>query len=227
MEPILLFVLFAIVIIGLAILSAMQAAKRRKALEKFAHEKGLSFNAGNDHAMESLYSFSILKTGSRRYAYNVMEGAWNNRRISAFDYHYETYSTDSKGRRTTHHHYFSAVVVNACLSLKPLFIRKENFFDKIGEFFGYDDIDFESAEFSKKFCVKSPDKKWAYDVLHQETMEFLLQSPRFTLDFQGCHIIAYWGSTFGVKDFEAAFQVVDGIISRLPRSLIEELKGAH
>ena len=40
--------------------------------------------------------------------------------------------------------------------------------------FGYQDIKFESAEFSKTFCVRSPDKKFAYDVCNAKMMEYLL-----------------------------------------------------
>lgn len=214
------------VVIAIAVFSAIQAAKRRKTLEEWARSKDLSFTAASDYAMDSRFAgFSALQKGSNRYAYNIMKGLWNERTIYAFDYHYETYSRSSKGARRTHHHYFSAAVVDTGLSLKPLFIRKEGFFDKIGEFFGFDDIDFESAEFSRRFCVKSSDRKWAYDVLHQETMEFLLHAPCFTLDFRGHHILACRGGTFGVKDFAAALDVIDGIVSRLPRSLIEEMKG--
>ena len=227
-EPIFLFILFAILIIVIAVFAGIQAAKRRKELEAWARSTGLSFDSGYDYAMDERYSaFSVLKNGSSRYAYNIMEGVLNNRGVCAFDYHYETYSNDSKGRRQTHHHYFSAVIVDTQLPLKPLFIREEGFFDKIGEFFGFDDIDFESAEFSRKFCVKAPDRKWAYDVLHQETMEFLLNSPRYTLDFQGSCVLACHSSTFSVSEFAAAIGVIEGIITRLPRSLLEEMKGVR
>ena len=121
----------------------------------------------------------------------------NSRRIWAFDYHYETYSSSKHGRRTNHH-YFSAVIIAPNMLLKPLFIRPEHFLDKVTEFFGYDDIDFESAEFSRKFYVKSPDKKWAYDVIGQPTMEFLLAAPRFTLQFAGGGVIACHGQTFEI-----------------------------
>ena len=40
------------------------------------------------------------------------------------------------------------------------------------------EIEFESTEFSKEFHVKSPDRRWAFDVLSQATMEFLLALPQ-------------------------------------------------
>jgi len=73
--------------------------------------------------------------------------------------------------------------------------------------------------------VKAQNKKWAYDVIHQETMEFLLHSPRFTIEFQTPNIIIYESGTFSVEEFQQAMNVVEGILKRLPNYLLEELKG--
>ncbi len=227
MEPLIVIVVVA-VIIAVAVLGHLAAKKRREAMAKWARGRGFAFDAGKDHGMDGRFGrFSCLQQGSRRYAYNTCSGRVGERELVAFDYHYETYSTDSKGRRQTHHHYFSAVIVNARLPLKPLFIRPEGFFDKVTEFLGYDDIDFESSEFSRRFYVKSPDKKWAFDVIHQATMEFLLHAPTFTLDFQAPHVIAYRSKKFDVEEFDSALGVVEGILERLPEYLLRELKGVE
>jgi len=214
------------VFIGLAILSGMMAAKRRKAIELWAMSKSLRFSSAKEYGVNNHYpQFSCLRQGSRQYAYNICRGEIYSRLIEAFDYHYETYSTNSKGHRQTHHHYFSAVVIESKLPLKPLFMRPESFFDKISEFVGFDDIDFESAEFSRKFYVKANDKRWAYDVIHQRTMEFLFSMPQFTIEFSHNAVIAYRSSTFQVVDFEVAIQVVIGILERLPEYVVKQLQG--
>jgi hypothetical protein len=116
-------------------------------------------------------------------------------------------------------------VVDTGLPLKPLFIRPEGFFDKVTEFVGLDDIDFESAEFSQKFFVKAPDRRWAYDVLHQKTMELMLAYPRFYIEFQGTQVMAYYDNrTFSLGDFSSALKVVTTILEDLPPGVVEELK---
>ncbi len=221
-----LIVLVVIAVIALAVYGHIQAQKRREAMAQLARSLGLSFDPEEDYGMDDRFaSFSCLRQGEQRYAYNTLQGMVREHPVRAFDYHYETYSTDSKGRRTTHHHHFSAVIVDSGLPLKPLFIRPEGFLDKITEFFGWDDIDFESAEFSRKFYVKSPDKRWAFDVIHQATMEFLLESPVFTLDFQGRHVMAYRDNKFDPQEFIVALEVIEGVLSRLPKSVLRELKG--
>ncbi len=62
-----------------------------------------------------------------------------------------------------------------------LTIAPESFGLKIAEAFGVaNDIKFESAEFSRKFSVRSADKKFAYDVCNQQMMEYLLLNPDLT-----------------------------------------------
>ena len=55
-----------------------------------------------------------------------------------------------------------------------LLIRGEGLFDKLRGALGFDDIDFESEEFSRRFYVVSTDKKFAYDVVHPRMMEWLM-----------------------------------------------------
>jgi hypothetical protein len=220
-------VIAVIAFIALAILGAMQASKRRKELAAWAASRGLTYREAKDHNfMNRFPEFSCLRAGEKnRFAFNIINGSLDQRPVVCFDYHYQTTSTDSKGRRQTHTHYFSGLIVQAPWALKPLFIRPEGFFDKITEFFGYDDIDFESAEFSRKFYVKSPDKKWAFDVLHQRAMEFLLGQPRFTIEMAGQRILAYRGKTFAIPDFEAAHRVIDGLLDQLPEYVRREIAG--
>jgi hypothetical protein len=156
-----------------------------------------------------------------------MEGKHQDRPCCAFDYHYETYTTDSKGRRQTHHHHFSAVVLECGLPLKPLFLRPESMFDRLGEMFGLDDIDFESTDFSRAFHVKATDKRWAFDVIHQGTMEFLLQAPRYHVELQGPWLMAWRTSRMKPVDFQGALFVLDGILDRLPRYLVQDLSGGR
>ncbi|REK12359.1 MAG: hypothetical protein DWQ37_12405 [Planctomycetota bacterium] len=223
-----LFIILVIAIVAaLAIYQYYRNEQRKKALRELALRNGWHFRAAKDWGMDARYAaFSCFQKGSNRYAFNILQGSHDDRPICAFDYHYETYSTDSKGRRQTHHHYFSAVVLDTNLPLKPLVIRPEGFFDKIGEFFGLDDIDFESAQFSREFHVTSPDRRWAFDVIHQATMEYLLAAPRFTLEFAGPRVAARRGKRLNPEEFEVALQVACGVLDRLPNYLLREWKGA-
>jgi len=220
-SPIALFVLFGVVFAAIFALALWFAAKRRKDLAAWAQSRGLVFSSAKDSGAEDRYpAFDCLRHGRSRYAYNQISGDWNGRQFHGFDYRYVTGS--GKNRQT---HTFSAVVLTCAVPLKPLFIRPEGFFDKVTEFFGYDDIDFESAQFSREFYVKSPDKRWAYDVVHQRTMEFLLNMPRFTIKFDRHRVIVYRSRTFKPSEFGTAAELVEGILDRLPEYVVQQQSG--
>lgn len=216
-----LFVVIGVIVVAAIIYSIYASSQRRKALIAWAHAHGLTFDQSKDRSLDDRYpEFDCLRQGSSRYSYNHINGQWNGKGFLGFDYHYETGS--GKNRST---HRFSAVVLESTIPLKPLFIRPEGFFDKVTEFFGYDDIDFESAEFSRKFYVKSPDKKWAYDVIHARTMDYLLAAPQFTVKFDRRYVIAYRSSTFKPEQFAAAAELIEGILDRLPEYVIRQQTG--
>jgi hypothetical protein len=213
--------IFALVIVG-AIYGLIAAKRRREEMRAWASARGMAFDPSRRGIESSYPNFKCLRQGSGRYAHNMMNGQWQGRRFLGFDYHYETHSTDSKGHTQTNHHHFSAVILGSDVPLEPLFIRPEGFFDKITEFFGIDDIDFESAEFSRKFYVKASDRRWAFDVIHARTMEFLLAQPRFSIEFDRNSVIAWRSSRFSLAEFEQAAEVVRGILDLLPDYVVKQ-----
>jgi len=216
--PEFLFILFAVFIVLAVIYGFYAAAKRRKALTEWAIRKGLLFEPGSSCDMEAAFpAFNCLRRGSSRRAYNIITGKLDGYELTAFDYRYTTGS--GKNRRT---HFFSAVVLESLVLLKPLSLRRESVFDKVTEFFGLDDIDFESAEFSREFYVKSPDRKWAYDVIHARMMEYLLAAPRFSIQFDRRHVMAWRDTLFEPADFDAAVGLIRGMMDRLPDYLVKQ-----
>lgn len=64
-------------------------------------------------------------------------------------------------------------------------ITRQNFLLRIAEAFGYEDIHFESAEFSRVFCVRSKDKRFAYDVCNPQMIEYLLTNRDLGIEIEG------------------------------------------
>ena len=182
---VIIFILFAALVVAGGIWSAIAARKRREAFATLAARLGLRFSSDRDHGLAERFRFlDKLAQGSNRYAYNVLSGDYQGHPVLALDYHYETRSTDSKGRRQTHHHHFSFFILLLPRGFPELTISREGIFSKVAQAFGYDDIDFESHEFSRKFCVRGKDKKFAYDVCHTRTMEYLLANPDLTIEIE-------------------------------------------
>ncbi|MFM7134861.1 MAG: hypothetical protein ACKO0W_11145, partial [Planctomycetota bacterium] len=95
--------------------------------------------------------------------------------------------TVSTGKTTTtipYIHGFLAVRPPLALA-EELAVRREQFVDRVGEFFGSDDIDFESDAFSRAFHVKCPSRRFAFDLFDPMMIEFFLKSDPPGVEMRG------------------------------------------
>ena len=215
-------VVLVVIAIG-AIYSMIQARKRMEGLFELAQRLGLNFSAAEDYGLPDRYGFlKQLAQGENRYARNVLSGTYQQNQVLAFDYHYETHTTDSKGGRQTQHHWFSFFILTLPAVFPDLTIRRENFLTKVAEVFGYQDIKFESAEFSKAFCVRSPDKKFAYDVCNAKMMEYLLANRDLSVEIENQVLALAFNTCLSVEQIESNLQRLVEIRSRLPAYLFTQ-----
>ena len=179
MGPLIIVGVVAIMVV-LGVLGYISARKRREAMRAVAARLGLRFEPGKNRGLARHYRFlDKLRRGSNRYAFNILSGSYEGHDMMLFDYHYQTGSG-----KNTHHHYFSFFILQLPMSFPELVIDKEGFFSKIAQAVGYDDIDFESHEFSRKFCVRSADKKFAYDVCNVRMIEYLLSNSDLSIEIE-------------------------------------------
>jgi hypothetical protein len=217
-----LFIIIIPVVIALMIWGAIHAHKKEQerlaAMRAWALERGISFSEEKLRSFEDEYpGFDCLRSGRNRYAHNIMSGELEGFKTTMFDYHYQTRSRDSKGRTRTRTHRFSAVLIDPGFPIRPIVVRREGLFDKMKAAFGWDDINFESADFSRTYYVQCPDKRWAYDVIHGEVMEMLLGVNGFWFESDGEWILCRGNEgRFELAQFEEAFQVVAKILRVVP-----------
>ena len=216
--PFLIAAVLLIAVIG-SIWGAIQARKRQEGLFALAQRLNLGLNPGLDYATADRFDFlKQLAQGDNRYATNVLSGNYRQNDVLAFDYHYETQTHDKNGTHTEHH-WFSFCILTLPATFPDLTIRRENFFTKIAEAFGYQDIKFESAEFSKTFLVRSPDKKFAYDVCNAQMMEYLLANRDLSVEIENEVGALVFNARIAVEQFERDLQRLIEIRSRLPEYL--------
>jgi hypothetical protein len=219
MQILIIFVCIAIFIL-VVVAGTISARKRREAMGTLAAKLGLRFEPGKDRDMARHYQFlDKLCSGSNRYAFNVLSGTYRESKVTVFDYHYETHSTDSKGRHQTHHHYFSFFILQLPVLFPELAIGREGFFSKIAQALGYDDIDFESHEFSRKFCVRSKDKKFAYDVCNARMIEYLLANDDLTIEIENDALAVSFNRRLKPEQIEPNLNRLIEIRSLLPEYL--------
>ncbi len=172
-EPgLILLVLLAAAVVGLWIYQ--RERERRENLQYLAMKLELDFSPARDGFHHRRYGHDLFRQGRRRTAWNTLSGvrtvAGKPVRVKMGDYRYTTGS----GKNARTHKLSYAIFHLPWVGTPDLLIRREHIGDKLKSGLGFDDINFESEEFSRRFWVKSSDRKYAYDVLHPRMMQLLL-----------------------------------------------------
>jgi len=216
------FIIVVICVVGAIIWGIYAGKKRRDAMTELARRLGLQFSSERNYQMAERYAFlDKLRQGSNRYAYNIITGDYQGHGVTVFDYHYETESRDSKGNRDTDHHHFSFFILTLDKCFPELTIAKESFFSKIAQAIGFDDIDFESHEFSKKFVVRSKDKKFAYDFCNAQMIDYLLGHPNINIEVDQNSLALGFDRCLTVEEIEPRLNQLIKLRSLMPDYLFE------
>lgn len=211
MQPLIIFAFIAIFAV-VAILGYISSLKRREAMAAMAVKLSLHFMPGKDRYMPNRYRFlDKLRRGSDRYVFNVLSGSYQGHEVLLFDYHYKTGSG-----KNTHHYYLSFFILHLPASFPELIIAPEGIFSKIAQAVGYDDIDFESHEFSRKFCVRSKDKKFAYDVCNARMIEYLLSNTDLSIEIDDRVMAISFNSRLAPEQIEPNLNRLITVRSLLP-----------
>jgi len=99
-------------------------------------------------------------------------------------------------------------------------ITHEGLLSNIAQAFGYADIDFESAEFSRAFCVRSKDRKFAYDVCHAQMMEYLLANRDLSIEIENEALALAFNSRLSPEQIESNLERLVEFRLRLPGYLL-------
>jgi hypothetical protein len=214
MQPLIIVGFIAIGIVAL-VFGVLAARKRREAMRALAAKLGLRFEPGKNRHLAREYKFlDKLRRGSNRYAYNILSGSYRENNVILFDYHYQTGSG-----KDTHHYHISFFMLHLPVSFPELVIGREGFFSKVAQAIGYDDIDFESHEFSRKFCVRSKDKKFAYDVCNARMIEYLLANADLNIEIEDGSLAISFDRRLSPESIEPNLNRLLEIRSLMPKYL--------
>jgi hypothetical protein len=218
----------ALIIVG-AVVSAKKERERTEQLAVFARSIGLTFDPAQSSAIASRFAhFELFRRGDTRRGWNTMHGPFQlgeiEGHVTAGDYRYTVESGSGKSRsRTTYR--VSYLIVRPDLPLRAtLSFRSEHVFDKLAGAIGFDDIDFESAEFSRRFHVKCDDRKFAYDLFDPRMMEWMLKDPPPSLQLAAGEILIHVSSRrWDISDFEHHLAWTREFFGKWPAHLVRRL----
>jgi len=179
-----------------------------------AEDLGWTYDRAPDSDLPSWYTHPLFKRGDSHEASNLMRGAFQvgDLRLDCVmgDYTYHVKYGKSQGT------YWQSIIL-LTLPYEPapgLDIRGEGLGDTLLSTLGFDDIDFESEEFNRKFYVSSNHKQFASAVIHPRMIEFLMQTtpPRVELRDGVCLLYEYrtpWSADQFRKQLAWAHQFLD------------------
>jgi hypothetical protein len=220
---VLIFAAFLVVAVVAVVLSYLAAKKRLEAMAAYAAGRGWRFEAEQPLLVDR-FTGPPFGLGSGRRAYNVLYGTHEGRDLVSFDYEYKTQTSNGK-QTTTHVHRFSVLGLSMGVHMPPLSVDPESFLDRfVGRLTGTD-IDLESEEFNRSFTVSCPDRKFAFDVLHPQMMEFLLQHRQVGWRFEQDSMLMVADGQRTPVQIDATIAVMDGITDRVPEFVWLRLKG--
>ncbi|MDP7061967.1 MAG: hypothetical protein QF489_03420 [Planctomycetota bacterium] len=215
----LLFQVLVAVVIGVVAYFVWQAEKRRR--EEFgiwAAHNGWSYSHHRDKTIHRRFGFlDRLQKGHSRIGYNLLEGDWQGFPAAAFTFRYKT---GSGKNQSTHH--FSVALINIERPFPELRVHPENILSRFGQALGFDDIDFESMEFSKAFTVRSRDRKLAFDFCHTGMMEYLLRHRNTAIELEGSTLALFRTRKLSAADLEPMLNHLTGIRGLMPEYLFRD-----
>jgi hypothetical protein len=206
------FVLFLALVVAIIFVQYSLKKKRRQEMRALARELGAKYHAEDPYRLTRYGPyFDPLDEGSNRYAFNVIR----NDELTLFDHHHET----SDGKHT-HTHERTFVLFRQDTDLGRVRVVPEHFGHAVASLFGIDDIDFESAEFSKRYHVTSDDRKLAYGLFDAGMIEHFLSLRDIEL-WINRHLVLASRRDRLLEPAEIGRLVRDvrGIVRRIPRYL--------
>ena len=164
--------------------------RRREALRATAAQLGLDFIETDETSLQSGFAgFNLFARGRSPKIRNIIYGRVDGHvEVMVFDYAYTTGS--GKNRKT----YGQTVgFFQSDHLLMPEFVaRPEGLFDKIGQVFGYHDIDLPlHPEFSRRFILRGTDEGAIRDFFSPHVVRFFEDNTGLSIEAKADRFILY------------------------------------
>ncbi len=225
-------ILIAVVGAILMYLEHKRRMQRRAALSQWATAGGWRWRPEKDRTRER-FPASVFEQGHSRYSLHHLSRSIESLtpglgevQLEFFQYHYAVTRNSGKNSHTQHYHFQCALIAQEA-DLGAVQVRDEGFGDKLFQSIGFDDIDLEDPEFSRKFVVKARDRQDAYRLIGPGMMQALLRRPGWRIESLGTQLLIYRSGRLDVAACEAMVEFAQGFFAQLPRTLVNETRAAR
>lgn len=192
METLIPFIAIAAVLAligGIFVVSKRLEQQRTEALAAASQAMGFTFEpAGDLDALKALGDLPLYGHGHSKRVRNVMSGQAGEHDLKLFDYRYTT------GGGKNSHTFAQTVALfpQGGQGLPAFLLAPENILHKIGQVFGYQDIDFDSSpEFSSHYLLRGPDEMAIRSAFGADALAYFGQERGWHVESAGGSVCVY------------------------------------
>lgn len=198
------------VVIGLGIWFRL---RRRLRILAWARASGWTY-VGTDRSLVDRWQGEPFGKGHTRATSDVMVGRWAGRPAISFTYSYRSGSGKDESTFSFH-----VVALPLPAYLSTLELTPEGFGDRLAKVFGGQDIQFESDEFNRAWRVRSPNPRFAHDVVHPRLMERLLRADArgVSLRIGGTDIVTWADGETRTDRIAGRLALMTAVVDSVPR----------
>lgn len=194
--------------------AAQQQKKRTLAMQAAAERLGWRFMAQAEAGViPGLERFELFTQGHGREIRNVIGGEKDGLQVAVFDYKYVI--GGGKSSQTWRQTVFSASSPERAW---PRFaVRPEHVFHKIGEIFGYQDIDLSAyPDFSGRYVLRGTDEAAIRDLFDSGVVDFYDRNPKSWTEAEGPQLF-FWraGKVVAPEEIPAFIDHGMALVARL------------
>ncbi len=206
---------------GYWIWDALAEERHLNAMAKFARINKWDF-APQTRQFYRVYRSFPLNEGTNQRDIACVTGSFNGRRCSSFTREYEVGVSDNK----KYIERWQITLVELKYPLATIDILPDDVIAKFAKSIGGQDIDFESADFNRKWRVMARNLKYAHDIVHPRMMERLLRpdAEGLAIRIEGPAVLCWQWERQGPADLARRLGVLTSIAKLIPKFVLREFE---
>ncbi len=187
--PILIGLAAVALVMAIILLGRRADRQRSEALQQASLTLGLAFAAEGDlDQIKALGDLPLFGHGHSKHVTNVMSGRTGNEAVTVFDYRYTT----GGGKESHTWRQTVALYPGGGRQLPDFVLAPENVFHRLGQLFGYQDIDFDSSPaFSARYLLRGPDEAAIRSAFTEQVRGLLEQEQGWTVEVRAGNVGIY------------------------------------
>ena len=189
MDSTVTFVAIVLVLGAILLGSYLYEKQRTEMLKGVSKQIGLPFYPkGNPSLIDELSQFHLFSQGNSKEITNLFHGQAQQAEVAMFGYHYRI----GIGKNSQTHSQTVIYFRSSSLNLPRFALRPEKLFHKIGQVFGYQDVDFDSHPmFSQYYLLRADDVERVRCVFSDHVLAYFEQKRGVGTEGGGDQLIFY------------------------------------